>query len=67
MTQPGRAVHGWDMLRLLLFRFLPRRLMPILMLLEIVRFARRNGTADEDRRRMAAARPVGPNAPKRRP
>ncbi len=53
------------MLRFLLFRFLPRRLMPLLMLLEIIRFARRMGgtnTTDEDRRRMAAARPVGPTA-----
>jgi len=54
------------MLRFLLFRFLPRRLMPLLMLLEVVRFARRMGgtnTSAEDRRRMAAARPVGPAVP----
>jgi hypothetical protein len=54
------------MLRFLLFRFLPRRLMPLLMILEVIRFARRMGTTDptdEDRRRMAAARPVGPADP----
>ena len=54
------------MLRFLLLRFLPRRLVPLLMLLEVIRFARRMGAADtttEDRRRMAAARPVGPAAP----
>jgi len=53
------------MLRFLLFRFLPRRLMPLLMLLEVIRFARRMGgtnATDEDRRRMAAARPVGPTS-----
>jgi hypothetical protein len=35
------------------------------MLLEVIRFARRMGgtnTSDEDRRRMAAARPVGPTS-----
>ena len=62
-STPGTVA---SMLRFLLFRFLPRRLMPLLMLLEVIRFARRMGgtnATDEDRRRMAAARPVGPAAP----
>ena len=53
-------------MRFLLLRFLPRRLVPLLMLLEVIRAARRMGSADttnEDRRRMAAARPVGPTVP----
>ncbi|MFL5642783.1 MAG: hypothetical protein ACJ77U_12650 [Chloroflexota bacterium] len=53
------------MLRFLLLRFLPRRLVPLLMLLEVVRLARRIGASEEDRRRSAAARRVGPGAPER--
>jgi hypothetical protein len=49
------------MLRFLLLRFLPRRLLPLLLLLEIVRYVRRNGQADAERRRIAAARPVTPS------
>jgi hypothetical protein len=54
------------MLRFLLFRFLPRRLLPVLMLLEIVRYMRRNGEVDAERRRMATARPVNPRTSDRR-
>jgi hypothetical protein len=54
-----------EMLRFLLLRFLPRRLVPLLMLLEVVRVARRLGAAEEDRRRSAAARRVGPGTPER--
>ncbi|MFL5673920.1 MAG: hypothetical protein ACJ779_02850 [Chloroflexota bacterium] len=54
------------MLRFLLFRFLPRRLLPLFTVLEVIRVAQRMSAAN-DRRRMAAARPVAPTGPTRRP
>ena len=52
VTSPAEAVHRGDMLRYLLLRFLPRRLVPLLFLFEIFRLIRRWQTrndADMDR------------------
>ena len=58
-TRAPAAVHRGDMLRYLLLRFLPRRLMPLLFLFEIFRLFRRWQTrhdSDMDR----PLRRVGP-------
>ena len=47
VTSPAEAVHRGDMLRYLLLRFLPRRLVPLLFLFEIFRLFRRWQTRND--------------------